>query len=375
MTMLMFSLDYPPLDGGISRLCSEIACGYRDRGVDIRVLTGHVANGRAQSPVPALPEIRCPARRPIAEGAALVHLLKDRHNGPVLCGCWYREGLLAALAGAGPRVILAHGSELLPVRNKWRRGMWEVMKRGVLESAGLVVANSRYTADLVRRTAPAATVVSIPLAVDHERFHPGDGVSAPGAHGGKRVVLSVSRIHEYKGHDTVFRALARLPGEKRECIVYKIAGTGADLELLQDRAREAGVEDNVEWLGFVPEEDLPGLYREADLFVLCTREVPGETGLEGFGLVFLEAQACATPVVGANTGGISDAVKHGVGGWLIEQDDHAALADILSRLARDRAHFEKAGKEARQRVENECTWVHYLERLSGAMKDAGIDVK
>ncbi len=373
--MLMFSFDYPPIHGGIARLCSEIAWGFYKMGVDVHVLTGCVAGARDKSQVPVLPEKRFPARWPAADMAAFGALLKSRHKGPLVCGGWSREGVIATMARARPRVILAHGSELLPIRDRARWGLRGVMKRGVLESADLVVANSRYTAGLVRRVAPAAKIVSIPLAVDPDRFQPGDDARNRGAQDGKGVVVSVSRIHEYKGHETVFRALALLSEVERERIVYKIAGTGPDVEHLKNRAREAGVDDGVEWLGFVPEEELPSLYRSADLFVLCTREVPGESDLEGFGLVFLEAQACGTPVVGANTGGIPDAVKHGVGGWLIEQDDHAALAGILGRLARDRCLFAEAGRLARKRVQDECTWEHYLRRLNGVMEDAGIKVE
>ena len=101
---------------------------------------------------------------------------------------------------------------------------------------------------------------------------------------------------------------------------------------LRKQAVELGIESHVRWLGFVSEEELPQVYWASDLFVLCTRDAPEERAVEGFGLVFLEAQACGTPVVGTRTGGIPAAILDGEGGWLIEQDDTQTLTDIIRQL-------------------------------------------
>jgi phosphatidylinositol alpha-1,6-mannosyltransferase len=137
-------------------------------------------------------------------------------------------------------------------------------------------------------------------------------------------------------------------------------------------AQALRLEDQVRFLGFVPEEDLPELYRASDLFVLCTREAAEQQEVEGFGLVFLEAQACGTPVVGTRTGGIPDAIREGEGGWLIEQDDAVRLAQILKRLAADPEQFRTAGLRARQHIERECAWSHYLDHLAAALTQAGV---
>jgi phosphatidylinositol alpha-1,6-mannosyltransferase len=137
---------------------------------------------------------------------------------------------------------------------------------------------------------------------------------------------------------------------------------------LERQVAELGLSEQVRFLGFVPEDDLPDLYRASDLFLLCTREAAERQEVEGFGLVFLEAQACGTPVVGTRTGGIPDAVKEGEGGWLIGQDDTAALSGLLSQLVDDPAAFLAAGKLARERVERQCTWEQYVRRFIGALE-------
>ena len=178
----------------------------------------------------------------------------------------------------------------------------------------------------------------------------------------------MSRLHAYKGHDVVLRAIAASSARIRQNLVYLIAGKGPHQGELERQVTELGLAEQVRFLGFVPEDDLPDLYRASDLFLLCTREAIERQEVEGFGLVLLEAQACGTPVIGTRTGGIPDAVKEGEGGWLIEEDDAAALSKFLSRLVDDPAAFLVAGKRARERVERQCTWDHYMRRLIGALE-------
>jgi phosphatidylinositol alpha-1,6-mannosyltransferase len=213
------------------------------------------------------------------------------------------------------------------------------------------------------------------LSVDHERFSPGDRAKArrrfriPEE---KRVILSVSRLWRYKGHDVVLRALSHLSDEIQERFIYVIAGKGPDEESLRHEANRLNLDSVVRWLGYVPEDDLPDLYRCADLFVLCTRDSSVDGRIEGFGLVFLEAQACGVPVVGTRSGGIPDAVEEDEGGWLIAQDADNELADILQLLASDPLAFAQMGRKGRSRVEREMTLDGYITRMRSVLSSHGI---
>jgi len=229
----------------------------------------------------------------------------------------------------------------------------------------------------VKEAAPNAQVIPVPLAVDHNQFCPQNSEEARlkwGVDHDKLVLCTVSRIHRFKGHETVLKALASLPIEIRQKFEYLIGGKGSDTAFLQEQSKKLGIENQVRWLGFVSDEDLPSLYSASDLFVLATREIPIERSVEGFGLAFLEAQACGIPVVGTNTGGIPDAISHGDGGWLIEEDNVDQLADILTDLYNDPQKFRIAGERARNRVEREFTWTHYLDRFIAALETKGITV-
>lgn len=362
--MIYCAFDYPPDDGGIARLgaalCTQLAC----TGVPVTVLTKRHPQQMCDSRN-ATHEVAVSPRRVQREWQAYNWLRKHRSRGPVLCDIWYPEGALARLASVRPLVILAHGLELMPANAIWRRGIWYSLRKAICESADLIVTNSTYTRALVEKNAPAAKVATVPLGVDHRQFCPGAKALAKERFGvqGKLVISTVSRLHAYKGHSTVLRALASLPSNIRHRFAYMIAGKGPSEASLRNEASSLGITENVRWLGFVSERDLPQVYRASDAFVLCTRESHDRPEVEGFGLVFLEAQACGTPVIGTRTGGIPDAVKQDQGGWLIEQDDQKALADILALLASEPEHFRAQGLVARQRIENECTWSAYADRL------------
>jgi phosphatidyl-myo-inositol dimannoside synthase len=372
---LLFCFNYPPQDGGVARLCAELVTGLQRKGVAVEVLSQQ--RDKPGSQVPDAPEQRVTMRRPGRELQALRSLRRVARGTAVICGIWYPEALLASLAGVRPLVVLAHGVELNPTRSRWRRRAWRWMMRRVLRNATLVVANSRYTAELVERFAPGAQVTALPLGVDHRRFCPGDRAAARRSLGipeDRHVILTVARVVAHKGHRLVLRALAALPDAHRAGFVYLIAGRGRDMPALRQEAARLGLEGVVRWLGYVPETDLPDLYRSADLFALCTREAPDEPDVEGFGLAFLEAQACGTPVVGTRTGGIADAVREGRGGWLIDQNDVMALQEILSSLADNPAELREMGRIARQRVESECTWDHYIDRFVEALSVRRIEL-
>src|ERR1035437_7474412 len=319
--LLLFSYDYPPNDGGIARLCSEIAAGCARGGMDVQVIAPAPRNGTPVPP-PRTRELRVRRSRPWRGGDSYPALRDRPPLGPVICGLWYPDGLLAQAAGARPRIILAHGFELAPSKARWRRPIWRRMMRSVCESADLVVANSDYTLGLLLEGAPKAKAVTIPLGVDHERFSPGDTLEAKRRFdvANKVVLSSVSRLEAYKGHEVVLRAIAALSEHSRRSLVYLIAGRGPYQYELERKVAGLGLAEQVRFLGFVPEDNLPDLYRASDLFLVCSRKVIEHQDVEGFGLVFLEAQACGIPVIGTRTGGIPDAVKEGEGGWLIEQD-------------------------------------------------------
>ena len=115
--LLLFAFEYPPVSGGIARLCAEIGIGLARDHVNARVLT---QDSGAPDRSDGLPEVRVSSKRPIREWRAFQWLRKQRRKTPIICGVWYPEGLIAYLAGIRPLTILAHGAELLPPVDRWQ---------------------------------------------------------------------------------------------------------------------------------------------------------------------------------------------------------------------------------------------------------------
>lgn len=367
----VFSFDFPPNSGGIARLLDAIAHQLADHGYLDVVLTCRKEIGLTDTSLSSCSIRTMDHRRICREIESWANLKADGTDALVLCGNWYPEGLLCWLAGVKKYIVLTHGAELLPPRQKLRRPVWRMLMRFILENAALVIANSRYTSDLAMKMAPGARVITIPLAVDHHIFIPmnRDAVRRQIGTGDKKVILSVSRLEIHKGIDTVLEAIARLNYSQRNKLIYLIAGRGPARSHLEEYAEALSVQEHLNFMGFVPDDVLPVLYNAADLFVLCPRESINNRAIEGFGLVYLEAQSCGTAVVGTETGGIPDAVEPGNGGLLIDQDDSRVLSEVLLRLIEDdRGYFRHMGRSGRKRVLCRYTWDHYWQRFHSALQ-------
>ncbi|HYT05865.1 MAG TPA: glycosyltransferase family 4 protein [Gemmatimonadales bacterium] len=263
-----------------------------------------------------------------------------------------------------PYGVIVHGTELLLLEAKMRRSRFKRWTaRELLGGAAVVVANSRWTADLARsvltaldRPALAAAVRVVPLGTTPDRFRPGvDPRPVRERYGldGGPWLLTVSRLDWHKGIDTVIKALpavrAALPGVR-----YAVAGVGTVRPHFERLVADCGVGDAVRFLGFVGDAELPALYNAVDLYVGASRRV--DLLAEGFGIALVEASACGLAVVGGRSGGVPDAVRDGETGILVDADDPAAVAGGIARLLGDAALRRRMGAAGRRAVEAYYNW-------------------
>lgn len=362
--LIILSFDYPPSTGGVARLCHEVTLGMQKYYNHIKVITVD-AQGIAQ-PYEAgqgveLIKVSTRRLRSEIEVVKILRALEDKASYDVICGLWHPEGFLAQLAGMKRIFILGHGAEFLPGNSKMRKHFWlPVYGRKVLRKATRVITNSQYTAGLVKNLSAKATVQSLPLGVDPVFFSPSKELKQS-----SQVIrfCTVSRILDFKGHDFILKTFESLPSELRARIEWHIAGTGTHSERLEALIAASPIQSQVKMYGFVPDEKLPDFYRDNDVFILATRTQKISNQVEGFGLVFLEAQSSGVPTIGTRTGGISDAIEDGNGGWLFEQDDTASLVPILKKLLSQPNVIVKQSIKARKRVVDSCTWEMYCDAL------------
>ncbi len=226
----------------------------------------------------------------------------------------------------------------------------------VVDEAGRLVANTAAEANQLVRLygADPARVDTIAPGADLQRFRVGDRAGARDRLGiaPDEVVLSfVGRIQPLKAPDVLLRAAAELlrrePTRRlRVLVVGGPSGSGlGQPRALVELAAQLGITAAVRFVPPQPPDELADIYRASDVVA-----VPSHS--ESFGLVALEAQACGTPVVAADVGGLGVAVTDGVTGLLVAshrtQDWADALAHVVDHPARQHAMAAAAPEHAAQ---------------------------
>lgn len=360
--LIIISYDFPPQDGGIARLCQEIAVGQKKYFNEVTVLTTNRKGESYTYNFAQINRVEFTEERIKCEIEIVKYLknIKYKNEYIVLTATWHPEGLLAYLGGFKNIFLLAHGTELLSGNSFFRKNIWlPFYGKFLLKRAKGIVANSNYTKKLVNAIQPNSNIQALPLAVNENFFKPLENKIKNELF----TICSVSRIEKFKGHDFIARVLANLPHTIKDRIQWNIAGKGPDLQYMQDLVENLNLNKNVSFKGFITDEELPNFYAQSDVFILCSREAKSSIAVEGFGLVFLEAQSCGIPAIGTNTGGIPDAIEHSNGGYLIEQDNEQELTEILLNLVNNPAVLEEQKVLARNRVLNGFTWNHYNKKL------------
>jgi glycosyltransferase involved in cell wall biosynthesis len=237
---------------------------------------------------------------------------------------------LARRAGL-PLVVVATESVARPytVGERLRRSR-------VLRSARGVIGINRLALGLALRQRPEVPNVVVPQ----------HGVVPPPApshreHEGFAVGF-VGRLVPERGLDILFRAAVRLPGRWS----ITVAGTGPAQEELEALAERLGIAARVRWLGGVPRRELAGVWPLLDCAVLPARTTP--RWVEPVGSALLEAMGNGVAAVGSASGALPDVI--GDAGVVVPEDDPAALADALARLADDPAARAALGSAGRRRV-------------------------
>ncbi|CAN5747921.1 D-inositol-3-phosphate glycosyltransferase [soil metagenome] len=198
--------------------------------------------------------------------------------------------------------------------------------------------------------ADPSAVRLVPPGVDHLLFLPGDRAeSRERLHlSGLRLALYVGRLQPHKGPDVAVRtlaeAVARDPEVARHLVLAIVGGPsgpdkGAEVARLLELASALGVSERVMLFPPQPQSKLVDFYTAADVVLVPSRS-------ESFGLVALEAQACGTPVVASEVGGLAYVVDDGKTGYLVEGHDPGDHADRLLQILRDPRLQTAFGEEA-----------------------------
>jgi phosphatidylinositol alpha-1,6-mannosyltransferase len=362
--------DFPPKLGGIESYLTNLCKGFDP--VDITVVAptrdGHKAiDSHLPYDVERLPGSFLRATNSVEKALAEIVRLRDVDAVHFLAALPLgRLGPRIRKATGVPYTVVAHGTGeiLLPSRVPGARQAL----RNVLASADVVFPVSEFTRAAVHKVTKGRAKLSLlPPSVDTDRFSlrvSGAEVRTEYDVGGRFLVLFLSRLVKRKGADTLIRAIAALKGA-----FAIIGGDGPERQSLQRLARELEVTDRVVFTGVVPEDRLPEYYAAADVFCMpCTNRYGG-LDTEGFGVVYLEAQASGIPCVAGRCGGSAEAVQHGVSGVVVDDPTPRKVAVALLNLRKDPGSCAKLGGAGRARVEREFAPEVAAVRLEEAVEE------
>jgi phosphatidylinositol alpha-1,6-mannosyltransferase len=245
-----------------------------------------------------------------------------------------------------PYAVVLHGAEVtVPGRVPGAR---QALGRVLRGASHVVAAGSYPLAEGERAAGRRLDATVVPPGVDTELFTPLDGDGRRTARARLRLptdgplVMGISRLVRRKGFDVLIDAVSSLDG-----VHLGIVGHGRDRARLERRA--AG--RPVTFLGRIPFADLPAAYACGDVFAMLCHNRWGGLEQEGFGIVFLEAAAAGVPQLAGASGGVRDAVEHGVTGIVVDEprDVGAVRAALEHLLAADDARATM-GDAARRRA-------------------------
>ncbi|MEH1030168.1 glycosyltransferase [Micromonospora profundi] len=367
--------------GGQNTHVAELSAALAAAGHEVRVYTRRDApdlpvtvrtpDGYDVVHVPAGPA------EPVVKDALLPHMrefsrwLVERWRGgdwvpEVIHAHFWMSGLAALTAGRQTGVPVVQTYHALGTVKRRYQGVQDTSparrisyERELGRSVDRVVAQCRdEVGELVRMGVPRSRMTVVPSGVNLTSFTP-LGPAADREPGRARI-LTVGRLVERKGFQTVVRAMALVPDA--ECVVVGgppegLLETDPYARRLRALADSCGVADRVHLVGAVPREEMGRWYRSADLLVAAPWYEP-------FGLTPLEAMACGVPVVGTAVGGIRDTVVDGTTGDLVPARDPHALATAIQRLLDDRIRRFRYATAASERARSRYSWAATAERLA-----------
>lgn len=377
MRLLFLNYEFPPLGGGAATASRHLIREWTTMGVEVTVVTSHFPGlpwreERDGAVIHRLPVFR--RRRDRGRiGEMALYMAGASLLSPVLATRWKPDAALAfigipsgpiawglkRLTGV-PYLVCLRGGDVPGFRCEGVDGFHRLlapMTRRVWGQAAAVTANSQGLADLARGFMPDLAVPVIPNGVDAALFHP--DAAGPASDDGPVRLLAVGRLVGQKGFDLLFDALAQ-PGLERAEL--DLVGDGEWRAALQQQAARLGLTERIRFRGWLDREDLAVIYREADLFVLSSRD-------EGMPNVVLEAMASGLPVVSTAVAGACDLVVEGETGLLVPPEDAMALAGAIRCLLHSAPTRAAFGVQGRRRVESHFSWrvaaTRFLDLISG----------
>jgi len=345
--VLLFTLEYPPFKGGVANYYGNVVKYYKD---DIFVLTGK----KLLKP------------HWIFSLLYLWRVIKKDKINTVLVGHILPLGTVTWLLHKILKfdyIVFLHGMDLTFAMKVPRKKQLAVK---ILRDAKKVICVNSHVAKLLEDnfssdifTKVAVVNPGIHLRIRNKESGIKNELIEKYNLTGKKVLLQVGRLVERKGVDIVLKAM---PKVLQECLdlVYVIIGIGPELKNYELRITNYELTNNVILVTDADDEELQAWYELCDIFIMPSRDMDGD--FEGFGIVYLEANAHGKPVIGGDSGGVRDAVKDGVNGLLVNPVSTEEIKNAIVKLYKDDELRKKLGAQGKEWA-RKFEWEKQVEKI------------
>ena len=357
MRILHVYKDYAPILGGIENHIRALAEAQAAEGHAVRVLVTRRPDSPATERLNGVAIERVASLVTLAStplSPSLIQRARAAQVDLIHVHSPYPTAEIALLGRKRPPYVLTlHAEPTRAVKRLILAAYAPIFRQVVAGAAALLVTSPQaaHHSRWVRPNDPRVQVVS--LGSDPVRFSPA-GESATAGPAPLRILFA-GLLRHYKGVDVLLRALARV----ERPLAVTIAGDGPEAERLRLLSHQLGLDEQVRFLGRVPDADLAGLYRRHDVFVL-----PAVIPAEAFGQVLVEAMLSGLPCITTELGtGTSYVVQDGVTGRVVAPRSPRQLAGALRDLADDPAQRRRLGANGRARALEHFTTERMLARV------------
>jgi glycosyltransferase involved in cell wall biosynthesis len=387
MRILVVTDQYAPMVGGVPNVTQTLAHGLAGRGHAVTLLVpdpGTNSQPAACRPCGNHVSIACSrsVRWPWYDGMRLAYpslaaarrMISALAPDVVHVHSPLTLGVVARLAARQLSIPVVYTNHYLP--ENVRPGS---TRRSRLFDAAFYAYLVQFANKCAHVTAPTLTALQLLRAqgllapaqvisngIDLRTYSPGPADSVVrdryGLRADRPVILYVGRLSQEKGVDVLLAALARLTTDAQ----VAVAGRGPESGRLAATADRLGLSNRVRFLGFVPDTDLPAIYRLADVFA-----IPSRAELQS--LATMEAMATGLPVVACDAYSLRELVSHGKTGLLIapgRADELAASLDMLLGAPGVRARMARESLRAVSVHDQSRTWIRW-ESLYGQLAVGG----
>lgn len=375
MNILIFSTDYKPNTGGIAEYTYQVAKHFQKKGHYVVVLSIKMPGSKEFDRKQSFKTVRVANSFLLSCWRltyALISIAKQYKIEYVFSTITHPCGEITYLLGKFLKykaVVAVHGYEVMYPGKTFRQRIkliFKPLRTYIYNNVDAIFTVSNFSRKKLMKSGVRPWQISVfNNGVDISKWENRDLEKEAQLRrtlnlGSRKVILSISTLGERKGHDIVLKALPQVIKEVPH-LAYLIGGVGPKRSCLENIVNSLKLQPYVRFLGFVAEEDISSLYHLSDVFVLISRQ--SGTSVEGFGIVFLEANACRKPVIGGHSGGISDAVIDGKTGLLVDPESPPQIARALIRLLKDARLAKKLGNQGYKRVRNELTWEKIVPKM------------